>query len=49
MLLPDNIVCTITPRNNMRRANTCDPAMKLLNEEITCDILKYKDTYGRNT
>ena len=41
-LLPDHIVCTITQRNNIMRANTCDPALKLLNEEITSDIQKYK-------
>ena len=34
-LLPEDIVCKITQRNNIRRANTCDPALKLLNEEIT--------------
>ena len=28
--------------NNIRRANTCDPALKLLNEEITSDIQKHK-------
>ena len=39
-LLPDNIVCKITQRNNIRRANTCDPALELLNEEITSDIQK---------
>ena len=32
----------ITQRNNIRRANTCDPALKLLNEEITSDIQKHK-------
>ena len=37
-LLPDHIVCKITQRNNIRRANTCDPALKLLNEEITSVI-----------
>ena len=37
-LLPDHIVCKITRKNNIRRANTCDPALKLLNEEITSDI-----------
>ena len=37
-LLPDHIVCKITQRNNIRRENTCDPALKLLNEEITSDI-----------
>ena len=41
-LLPYHIVCKITQRNNMRRPNTCDPSLKLLNEEITSDILKYK-------
>ena len=41
-LLPEDIVCKITQRNNIRRANTCDPAPKLLNEEITTDIQKHK-------
>ena len=41
-LLPEVIVCKITQRNNIRRANTCDPALKLLNEEITSDIQKHK-------
>ena len=41
-LLPEDIVCTITQRNNIRRANTCDPALKLLNEEMTSDIQKHK-------
>ena len=41
-LLPEDIVCKITQRNNIRRANTCDPALKLLNEEITSDIQKHK-------
>ena len=40
-LLPEDIVCKITQRNNMR-ANTCDPALKLLNEEITSDKQKHK-------
>ena len=39
-LFPDHIVCKITQRNNIRRANTCDPALKLLNEEIPSDIQK---------
>ena len=39
-LLPEDVVCKIQRRNNMRRANTCDPALKLLNEEITSDIQK---------
>ena len=38
--LPEDI-WKITQRNNMRRANTCDPALKLLNEEITSDIQKH--------
>ena len=42
MLLPDHIVCTIIRRNTIRRANTCDPALKLLIEEITSDIQKHK-------
>ena len=41
-LLPEDIVCKITQRNNIRRANTSDPALKLLNEEITSDIQKHK-------
>ena len=36
-LLPDHIVCKITQRNNIRRANTCDPALNI------------NKTYGRNT
>ena len=49
MLLPRDIVWKITQRNNIRRANTCDPALKFLNEEITSDIQKHKHRYGRNT
>ena len=41
-LLPESIVCKITKRNNTRRANTYDPVLKLLNEEITSDIQKHK-------
>ena len=41
-LLHEDIVCKITQRNNIRRANTRDPALKLLNEEITSDIQKHK-------
>ena len=41
-LLSDHIVCKITQRNNIRRANTCDPALKRLNEEITSVIQKHK-------
>ena len=41
-LLPDHIMCRVTRGDNMGRANTCDPALKLLNEEITSDIQKHK-------
>ena len=41
-LLPEDIVCRITQRNNIGRANTCDPALKLLNEETISDIQKHK-------
>ena len=41
-LLPEEIVCTITQRNNISRANTRDPTLKLLNEEIPSDIQKHK-------
>ena len=41
-LFPEHIVCKITQRNNIRRANTCDQALKLLNEEITSNIEKHK-------
>ena len=41
-LLPDHIVCKITERNIIRRANTCHPALKLVNEEITSAIQKHK-------
>ena len=37
-LLPKHIVCKITQRDNIRRANPCDPALKSLNHEITSDI-----------
>ena len=40
--LPDHIVCKITQRNNIRRVNTCDPALKFLTEGITSDIQKHK-------
>ena len=41
-LLHKNIVCKITQRNNIRRVNTFDPALKLLNKEKTSDIQKHK-------
>ena len=40
--LSDHKVCKITQINSMWIANTCDPALKLLNEEITSDIHKGK-------
>ena len=45
-ILPEEIVCKITQRNNIRRANTCDPALKLLNEEKTSDIQIHKHMEG---
>ena len=59
-LLPEDIVCKVTQRNNIRRVDACDPALKLLNEEITSDIQKHKQNiwkehldarwdHGRNT
>ena len=46
-LLPDHIVCKITQRNNTRRANTCDPALKLLNEErLLPTYANINKTYG---
>ena len=47
-LSPEDIVCKITQRNNIRKANTCDPVLKLLYEEITSDIQKHKQTHGRS-
>ena len=41
-LLPDHIVCKITQRNNIRKANTYDPALKLFNDELTSDIDTHK-------
>ena len=41
-LLPDHIVCKITQINNIRREITCDPALKVLNGEITSDIQKHQ-------
>ena len=43
-LLPDHILCKSTQRNNTKRANTCDPSFKFLNEEITYDIQKHKQS-----
>ena len=49
-LLPEHIVCKITQRdNNRRRANTCEPAFNLLNEELTSDIQKHKQNLWKNT
>ena len=41
-LLPEDIVCQFIQRNNIRKTNTCDPVLKLLNEEITSNIQKHK-------
>ena len=41
-LLPEDLLCNITQRNNIRKANTCDLDRKLLNEEITSNIQKHK-------
>ena len=38
-LFPEDIVCKI---NKEIKINICDPALKLLNEEITSDIQKHK-------
>ena len=48
MLLPEDIVCKITQRNNIRRANTCDPALNLLNEAILSDIQKHKQSIWKD-
>ena len=40
--LPEHIICKITHIDNIRRENTCDPVLKLLNEEITYDVQKHK-------
>ena len=48
-LLSEDIVCKMAQRSNIRRANTCDPALKFLNEEITSDIKKQKTNILRNT
>ena len=47
-LVPDHIVCKITQRNNMRRANTCDPALTISNEEIPFDIQKHKQNIWKD-
>ena len=46
--LPEDIVFKITQRNNIRRANPCDPVLKLLNEEITSDIQKHKQNIWKD-
>ena len=48
-VLPNHIVCKITHRNNIKRANTCDPAFKLLNEKITSYIHKHIEGASRRT
>ena len=37
-ILLGHILCNITQRKSMRSANTCDPSLKHINEEITSDI-----------
>ena len=37
-LLPEDIVCKVTRGNSIGRADTCDPALKLLGEEIASDM-----------
>ena len=51
MIFPDHILCKITQRNNKRRANTCDPALKLFNEEMyhIVRILKPKKDIDKGT
>ena len=46
-LLPEHIVCKITQRDNIRRANPCDPALKPLNLEITSDISLHKQNFWK--
>ena len=41
-MLPEHIVCNITQRDNIKRANSCDPALKPLNHEIISDIALHK-------
>ena len=41
-LLPNHIVYKITQINNICRANTSDPALELLNQEITSNIHTHK-------
>ena len=41
-LLPEDIVCKITQRDNIGRTNNCDPAFKLLTEDITFELQKHK-------
>ena len=48
MLLLDPIVFKITHINYMGRANICDPALTLLNDEITSDILKHKQNLWKD-
>ena len=46
-LLPEHIVWKITQRDNRRRANSCDPALKLLNSEITSDISLHNQNFWK--
>ena len=47
-LLPEDIVCRITQRNNMRRVNICGPTLKHLNEDITSDIHPHKQNIWKD-
>ena len=40
MLLSDHIVCKIIQRNNIRRANTCDPALKFATFKNTNKLME---------
>ena len=42
LLLPEHIIWKITQRDNIRRANPCDPALTPLISEITSDISLHK-------
>ena len=41
-LLPEDMVCKVTQGNSIGRADTCDPALRLLGEEMTSDIQKHR-------
>ena len=43
--LPGHIVCKITQQDNVRRANSCDLSLKLLNSEITSEVSLDKQNF----